>query len=299
MKDFKKLSVLLILFITATSLFAQAKVYMSVNAANGYLVPSDPGAPGVGINESDPQHSLHILEVEHESTALFLDLKQTQAPVGQGVGGFFRPDYALRVNYQPYSLQSTTVFSVSESGQTRVNWQNTAATENLVIGQDMAVYRNSGNYVKMGFDGGTTPTLFWRNGSNEPLQFKSEVTGNSPLYLSEDGKVGINTTNFVGNHSLYIEGTTIAEEIYVKSVQYWPDYVFKDTYCLRPLEELEDFIEQEGHLPGMQKASVIEEEGLPLGETERVLTEKVEELTLYILQLKAEIDELKKQQASE
>jgi len=299
MKDFKKLSVFLILFISVTGLIAQAKVYMSVNTANGYLVPSDPGAPGVGINESDPQHSLHILETGHESTALFLDLKQTQAPVGQGVGGYFQPDYAMRVNYQPYSLQSSTVFSVSESGQTRVNWQNTAATENLVVGQDMAVYRNTGNYVKLGFDGGTTPTLFWRNGSNEPLQFKSEVTGNSPLYLSEDGKVGINTTNFVGNYSLYIEGTAISEEIYVKDVGSWPDYVFSDTYKLMSLSNLEQYIAKEGHLPGMKKASEIEEEGLPLGETERVLTEKVEELTLYILQLKAEIDELKKQRASE
>jgi len=300
MKHLKLFPTLVILFVFSTGLIAQPKFYMNVNSPNGYLLPADPGAPGIGINESNPQHSLHILEAGHENTALFLDLKQTDAPVGQGIGGYFQPDYAFRVNYQRYGLQSGTVFSISEAGQTRINWENTAATENLVVSQDMAVYRIPGNYLKMGFDGGSTPTLFWGNGGGEPLQFKSDETGNVPLYLSEDGKVGINTDNFLGDHSLYIKGSAIGEEMWIKIEANWPDYVFADNYELMDLEELESFISKEGHLPGMKKAKEIKEEGLPLGETERVLTEKVEELTLYILQLKAEIDELEKQkEASE
>ena len=179
----------------------------------------------------------------------------------------------------------------------------------------LGVYRTSNN--KMGLDfNGSDPQVFW-NSSSRDLSFVNLSTSKTPLTLHRGGKVGVNTTNFFDDHDLYvggsvyieddeqeqhslwIEGSAIAEEIFVKLSGNWPDYVFADDYSLMSLEELESFISKEGHLPGLMKASEIEEEGLPLGETERLLTEKVEELTLYILQLKAEIDELKKQQASE
>lgn len=125
------------------------------------------------------------------------------------------------------------------------------------------------------------------------LTFKSSNTGNTPLTISPDGKVGINTDFFVNNHSLYIEGSSVAEEMYVKLKADWPDYVFTDQYDLMPLNELGDFIEKNGYLPKMPSADTVKEEGLATGETIRLLTEKVEELTLYLLQQQSEIEELK------
>jgi hypothetical protein len=64
----------------------------------------------------------------------------------------------------------------------------------------------------------------------------------------------------------------------------WPDYVFDENYQLRTLEETEKFILKNGHLPNVPKAEEVEEEGQDLGEMNKVLMEKVEELTLYLIE---------------
>jgi len=75
----------------------------------------------------------------------------------------------------------------------------------------------------------------------------------------------------------------------------WPDYVFAPDYRLRPLLELEQFIQQNKHLPEIPSAQEIEENGIDLGAMQSKLLLKIEELTLYILDLQKQIDELRKQ----
>jgi hypothetical protein len=74
----------------------------------------------------------------------------------------------------------------------------------------------------------------------------------------------------------------------------WADYVFNEDYQLLPLEELQNFISKNKHLPGIPTAKEVKEEGIELGEMNKKLLEKVEELTLYILDLQKQVDELKK-----
>jgi len=64
----------------------------------------------------------------------------------------------------------------------------------------------------------------------------------------------------------------------------WPDYVFEKNYKLRPLVEVENFIKLNGHLPNIPNAKTIESEGVNLGEMNKLLMEKVEELTLYLIE---------------
>lgn len=94
-------------------------------------------------------------------------------------------------------------------------------------------------------------------------------------------------------HSLYVEGSAIAEEIFVKLKADWPDFVFDGNYDLMPLYRLEAYILKNGRLPEMPSAEEVEKEGVRAGETIRILTMKVEELTLYILQLQKEMELLK------
>ena len=75
----------------------------------------------------------------------------------------------------------------------------------------------------------------------------------------------------------------------------WPDYVFGDTYRLMTLEETEQYIRDNGHLPDVPSAAEVEEEGLSLGEMNKVLMQKVEELTLHVIELQKQIDELKRE----
>jgi hypothetical protein len=83
------------------------------------------------------------------------------------------------------------------------------------------------------------------------------------------------------------------KEIYTESGAKWPDYVFEPSYKLRNLSELEAFIRQNKHLPGLPSQAEISHQGIPLVSTQKALVEKVEELTLYIIALQKQIDSLK------
>lgn len=94
--------------------------------------------------------------------------------------------------------------------------------------------------------------------------------------------------------------------VYAKAVSVqttgWPDYVFKKDYELPPLSELKNYVEQNQHLPGIPSAEEIAQNGQNLGEMNRLLLKKVEELTLYLIEkdkqdkeLREQLGELKKQ----
>jgi len=88
------------------------------------------------------------------------------------------------------------------------------------------------------------------------------------------------------------DGIVRAGEVIVQLPGQWPDYVFEKAYPLLPLHELETFIKKEGHLPNVPSAQSVESEGVALGEMNRILLEKVEELTLYLLEQNKRIEEL-------
>ena len=75
----------------------------------------------------------------------------------------------------------------------------------------------------------------------------------------------------------------------------WPDYVFDKSYNLMPLSETEQSIQANGPLPNVPSAAEVEADGMSVGEMNKVLLQKVEELTLYVIELQKQIDELKKE----
>jgi hypothetical protein len=102
---------------------------------------------------------------------------------------------------------------------------------------------------------------------------------------------GIN--NNAPNYKLTVQGKVICEELKVELYNNWPDYVFADEYHLQPLHELKSFIDTHHHLPNIPKAAEVARDGFEVGEMNRKLLEKVEELTLYVIQLQEQIDQLK------
>lgn len=109
-------------------------------------------------------------------------------------------------------------------------------------------------------------------------------------YLS--GQVGIGTRS-PGTFQLAVEGRIGAREVVVTAQNPWPDYVFSNSYNLMPLSQVKDFIKSHHHLPGMPDASSVEKNGIELGEMNSLLLKKIEELTLYLLELKKENEEIK------
>ncbi|AEE53420.1 hypothetical protein [Haliscomenobacter hydrossis] len=104
------------------------------------------------------------------------------------------------------------------------------------------------------------------------------------------GAVGIGTGNTAG-FKLAVNGKIRAKEIRVETG--WADYVFAPEYKLRPLEEVESFIKANQHLPEIQPASEIQANGLDVAATTTKMMAKIEELTLYLIEMKKENDALK------
>lgn len=99
-----------------------------------------------------------------------------------------------------------------------------------------------------------------------------------------------------GSHQdfrMSIDGKLVAKEIYV-TANNWADYVFEKDYKLIDLDELEKFIDTKKHLPNIPSTSEIKEYGIDIANTNRLLLEKIEELTLYILQQNKKIKQLEK-----
>jgi hypothetical protein len=96
-------------------------------------------------------------------------------------------------------------------------------------------------------------------------------------------------------YKLTVTGKVICEELKVQLQGAWPDYVFKDTYKLMPLRDLRNFIGINNHLPNIPAASELEKSGIEVGDMQRKMMEKIEELTLYILQLEEKVDKLQQQ----
>ncbi|MEM6831251.1 MAG: hypothetical protein AAF551_12115 [Bacteroidota bacterium] len=126
--------------------------------------------------------------------------------------------------------------------------------------------------------------------TTEGTHLDGDYSGYSPkMYLTQSGNLGIGTTN--PSYKLEVFGTIRAKEIRCEAAP-WPDYVFEEDYELPSIESIEQFIKSEKHLPEMPTAEEVAADGVALGEMNRLLVQKVEELTLYLIEANKEKEAL-------
>lgn len=135
--------------------------------------------------------------------------------------------------------------------------------------------------------------------ANYGLGHKLVVQGGSALVdgnVITNSNVGIGTTNFidgVDTYRLSVNGAVRAHRVRVYTT--WADYVFNKDYDLPTLEEVEQHIKDNGHLKDIPSDKEVETNGIELGEMNKLLLQKIEELTLYMIEMKKEINNLKSQ----
>ncbi len=123
---------------------------------------------------------------------------------------------------------------------------------------------------------------------HEGDQLKIRTNGSTRMLINSSGNVGVGTTN--PTHKLTVNGSIKAEEITVDTVG--ADFVFKDDYTLRSLEEVESFIESNNHLLEISSAKEMQENGVGVSELQTKLLQKIEELTLYTIEQNKRIADL-------
>ena len=223
--------------------------------------------------------------------------------------------------------QAPTAPTLSSTGQseTTVDLTWSGATDNVGVtgyqiyrdGNPIATLGNITSYQVSGLTADTsysfTVTTLDAAGNESPTSNSASVTtdadsgnsgGNSGTSVwsennttaSYTGEVAIGRSTVPTGYKLAVEGNVRAREVRVDT-ESWPDYVFSKDYDLPTLEEIQKHIQEKGHLPNMPSATEVEIHGVELGEMNRLLLEKIEELTLHILKLQEEIELIKKIQS--
>ena len=165
-------------------------------------------------------------------------------------------------------------------------------SENVDPGRDLLFLRY-GKYQP------NNPSVMTVSGMTSPTKYEAFFN------LKSNGKLGLGTFNYLNctdcsDYRLFVKDGIRTEKVKVDvaSVNGWADYVFKNDYQLKSLEEVEKYISEKGHLPNIPSAKQIVKEGLNLGEMDAKLLEKIEELTLYTIeqnkQLREQSERIKK-----
>lgn len=217
---------------------------------------------------------------------------------------FYGPEVYQVESTQPVSeFNSSTMFNGNAFFGAKVGIGTTnpqgnlhldAPTAEIVItAQDEGVIRGNGLTWLFGYNG-TTGSEDISIGTQDGTGSRTVTLaagGGARMKILSNGNVGIGTSN--PNEKLTVNGAVYAKEVKVDLSVPGPDYVFFPNYNLRPVEELKDFIDRHGHLPEIPDAKQMEKNGINTGEMNMLLLKKIEELTLYVIELKKENAELR------
>lgn len=147
----------------------------------------------------------------------------------------------------------------------------------------------------------TNPTAKLHVNCSSGTAFKVEHISNSDweqasvIKINRDKTKALSVYNEFTNEEVFAiwgNGVLNARKVYAEEVEirndalgiYWADYVFSDEYSLKSLSEVESFIEEHNHLPGIPSSEEVKKNGIEISKMQALLLEKIEELTLYIIE---------------
>jgi hypothetical protein len=118
----------------------------------------------------------------------------------------------------------------------------------------------------------------------------AQISAAIKMKINSDGSVGINTAP-LWQYKLAVNGGIICEEVTVKLKANWPDFVFNKNHKLKTLPEVEAFIKENNHLPGIPSAAEVKQNGIAVSDMQTKQMQKIEELTLYLIEANKTIEQ--------
>lgn len=192
---------------------------------------------------------------------------------------------------------ATTIFRLQANNAPAWGKYNITRTDNL-NGTGYISFMDGYGASEATWGANNKPAMLLNSGTDAILRLYN-ASGSEAILFNTNGTSFFNEgslaigTNDPKGYMLAVAGSAIATSITVKTVDNWPDYVFRPTYTLPSLPSIKSYIEQNHHLPDMPSEEDVKNKGIDLGEMVKLQTKKIEELTLYLIE---KDKELKRQQ---
>jgi len=206
----------------------------------------------------------------------------------------------------PGAATNSAILRLTQKGNVGIGTSNPSGRFEILKDADISsslTLSNSAFVLRANNDGNDASLRFGVDNTNLKAVIQTQQTTTAAkfdlLFNPFGGNVGIGTTdtqNFklavAGNTA--IDGTLKAKEIKVQA-NVWADFVFAPNYKLRPLAEVETFIKENQHLPEIPSEAEVKEEGIAVGEMNAKLLQKIEELTLYVIEQNKRLESVEKE----
>jgi trimeric autotransporter adhesin len=153
---------------------------------------------------------------------------------------------------------------------------------------------------KMIIKGNTGNVGIGTSNPSEKLDVMGSVYANDKIFIGTRGNgtvqnPALTPAQLSGDYKLFVNGSAIFTKAVVKLTSNWADYVFEPNYKLPTLAEVEAYLVKHKHLEGVPSAAEVKEKGIDLGDNQTILLKKVEELTLYMIELSKKVETLAKE----
>jgi hypothetical protein len=169
-----------------------------------------------------------------------------------------------------------TILRVRDDGRMSIGYNGGLIRPLSIQGDGVNFYANATDFGGAIFPDANHNLIMWSDAAGP---------GQNVVLQPSWGQVTIGTFTPATGYKVSVAGKIICTEARVQAQASWPDYVFADDYQLPSLESVEQFVKQNKHLPNIPAAAEVEKQGFDLGDMNRKLLEKVEQLTLHLIEM--------------